>query len=162
ISTHGRGFYILDDISALRQYTPAMGASSDAVLLTPAPTIRGAGAAEIEYWLKRPAATVSIDIVDKAGTVVRTLSSTPVANAGGGGRGGRGGGGGGATLSLAPGINTATWDLRYPGATSFPGMILWGGGTGGPTAVPGTYTVRLTVDGKAQTAPLLVRAHPLH
>ena len=63
---------------------------------------------------------------------------------------------------MAPGINTVTWDLRYPSAASFPGMILWGGGTTGPAAVPGQYTVRLTVDGKTTTQPLIVRPHPLH
>jgi hypothetical protein len=41
-------------------------------------------------------------------------------------------------------------------------MILWGASTAGPTAVPGTYQVRLTVDGKAQTQPLVVKKHPLY
>src|SRR5690606_3994578 len=51
--------------------------------------------------------------------------------------------------------------LTYPGATTFPGMILWGASTNGPAAVPGTYQVRLTVDGQQQTQPLVVRRHPL-
>jgi hypothetical protein len=63
---------------------------------------------------------------------------------------------------MAAGINAVTWDLRYPGATTFPGMILWGASTGGPSAVPGTFTVRLTVDGQSQTQPLTVLRHPLH
>ena len=37
------------------------------------------------------------------------------------------------------GINHFQWDLRYPGAKSFTGMILWGGSTQGPVAVPGAY-----------------------
>ena len=37
------------------------------------------------------------------------------------------------------GLNTVTWDLRYPPATSFPGMILWGGGVQGPLARAGHY-----------------------
>jgi hypothetical protein len=40
-------------------------------------------------------------------------------------------------------------------------MILWGATTNGPTALPGTYSVRLTVDGKSQTQPLTVKKHPL-
>jgi len=40
-------------------------------------------------------------------------------------------------------------------------MILWGASTNGPAAVPGTYEVRLTVDGQQQTQPLVVRRHPL-
>ncbi len=40
-------------------------------------------------------------------------------------------------------------------------MILWGGGTTGPTAAPGTYQIRMTADGKTQTQPLRVRRNPL-
>jgi hypothetical protein len=41
-------------------------------------------------------------------------------------------------------------------------MILWGGGVGGPAAPPGTYTIRMTVDGQTQTQPLVVKRHPLY
>src|SRR5678815_218125 len=41
-------------------------------------------------------------------------------------------------------------------------MILWGGGVTGPLAAPGTYQVRMTVDGAAQTQPLVVKRHPLY
>ena len=41
-------------------------------------------------------------------------------------------------------------------------MVLWGATTNGPTALPGTYQVRLTVDGKSQTQPFTVRKHPMH
>jgi photosystem II stability/assembly factor-like uncharacterized protein len=43
------------------------------------------------------------------------------------------------------GLNRYAWNLRYPQAKEFEGMILWGGGTDGPRVPPGTYTVRLTV-----------------
>ena len=62
---------------------------------------------------------------------------------------------------MAAGLNRAAWNLDYPGAVTFPGMILWGATTSGPNALPGTYQVRLTVDGKSQTQPLVVRTHPL-
>jgi len=48
-----------------------------------------------------------------------------------------------------PGMNKFAWNMRYPDAERFDGMILWSGSMNGPTAVPGTYKVRLTVDGKA-------------
>jgi hypothetical protein len=64
-------------------------------------------------------------------------------------------------VSTTPGINNVTWDLRYPSASSFPGMILWGGNVTGPAAPPGTYQVRLTANGATQTQPLRVRRHPL-
>jgi hypothetical protein len=50
--------------------------------------------------------------------------------------------------------------LRYPNATTFPGMILWGGSTTGPVAAPGSYRVRLHVDDNTQTQPLAVRRNP--
>ncbi|MEO6237937.1 MAG: glycosyl hydrolase, partial [Vicinamibacterales bacterium] len=76
---------------------------------------------------------------------------------GGGGRGR----GGPPTAPMAAGLNRAAWSLDYPGAVTFPGMVLWGATTSGPMALPGTYQVRLTVDGKSQTQPLVVRKHPL-
>ena len=63
---------------------------------------------------------------------------------------------------MVAGLNRFTWDLRYAPATSFPGMVLWGGSVTGPAALPGTYQVRLTVDGKPLTQPLVVKRHPLH
>ena len=75
--------------------------------------------------------------------------------------GGGGRGGGAAVASMAPGLNRVTWNLSYPGPTTFPGMILWGATTAGPAALPGSYEVRLTVDGVAQTQPLRIRKHPL-
>ena len=175
IATHGRGFYILDDIAPIRQYMPAMSASPDVVLFKPADAIRSAGGATIPYWVKRPAQSITIDVLDSKGQVIRSFASTSTAGAGagggrgagapeggaGGGRGGGRGGGGFANVATTPGLNSVTWDLRYPAAVTFPGMILWGASTAGPTAAPGTYQVRMTVDGKSQTQPLVVKRNPL-
>jgi photosystem II stability/assembly factor-like uncharacterized protein len=158
ISTHGRGFYILDNVGPLRQSGAAM--TNDAVLFKPNNAIRSNTQATIQYILRKPAQTVTIDILDPKGTVARSFSSTATAPPAGGGRGGRGGGFN-APLSTTTGqINSTTWNLRYPDAASFPGMILWGGGTTGPMAAPGTYTVKLTVDGTTYTQPLVVERNP--
>ena len=69
-------------------------------------------------------------------------------------------GGGGPTPTMRIGTNRFVWDLRYPGFTAFPGMILWSAGNNGPVAVPGRYQVRLTVDGQAQTQPFEIRMDP--
>jgi hypothetical protein len=45
------------------------------------------------------------------------------------------------------GLNSFAWNLRHPDASTFDDIILWAGGTQGPVAVPGTYRVRMTVDG---------------
>jgi photosystem II stability/assembly factor-like uncharacterized protein len=168
IATHGRGFYILDDIQPLRAYAP--GITSAVTLFKPAAAIRSAGGASILYYLPQVAQSLTLEILDAKGAVIQTYTGAPPAAGrggapgaapGGGGRGGRGGGGA-AGPAMTAGLNRAAWDLRYPGATSFPGMILWGASTAGPIAAPGTYQVRLTVDGAAQTQPLVVQRHPLY
>jgi len=192
ISTHGRGFYILDHVEPLRQYTPAV-ASAGAYLFKPEAAIRSAGGATITYLLRQPAKSLTIDLLDTKGQVVRSFAGATAGSPGtgpgapaqgrgaaGGGRAGtpaepaagaaaavaQGGGGGrgrGGPVGapMTGGLNNVTWDLRYPSATSFPGMILWGGNVTGPAALPGTYQVRMTVDGTTFTQPLVVRKHPL-
>lgn len=165
ITTHGRGFYILDHLGPLREHDAAV---ADAHLFKPEAGIRSAGGARIAYLLKKPAQALKLEILDGKGQVIRTFtSSAPTAGGGrgGGGEGGEGGGGRGGFGQVNPpmtaGLHNVTWDLRYPSATSFPGMILWGGGVTGPAALPGNYQVRLTADGKTQTQPLVVKRHPL-
>jgi photosystem II stability/assembly factor-like uncharacterized protein len=60
-----------------------------------------------------------------------------------------------------PGLNRFAWDLSYPEAKSFPGLVLWGqGGLEGPTVVPGRYQVRLTVGKESATQPFEIKADP--
>ena len=87
-------------------------------------------------------------------------AETPADEQAAGGGGGRGRGGP-PTAPMAAGLNRASWNLDYPSAVTFPGMILWAASTNGPMALPGTYQARLTVDGKSQTQPLVIRKHPL-
>ncbi len=167
LGTHGRSFYVLDNIAALRQYTPAIASSPDPYLFRPATAIRSGTSASIQYWLKRPAQSIKVEVTDAAGRVAFSVTGPPSnaaqagGRAGGGfGRGGRGGFGGGP--STAAGFHTVSWNLDYPDATTFPGMILWGASTSGPAAVPGTYQVHLTVDGRTQTQPLTIIENPLY
>jgi photosystem II stability/assembly factor-like uncharacterized protein len=172
ISTMGRSFYILDNVGPLRHFSPDMVSATDVYLFRPNDAIRSAGGASIAYWVKQAAPDLKIEIVDAKGTIVRAFAPPPAvagspaaggagaAAAGGAGRGGRGGGA--VAPATAPGMNAVAWDLRYPSATSFPGMILWGGSVTGPVAPPGTYQVRLTANGRTQTQPLLVKRHPLY
>ncbi len=187
IATHGRGFYILDNIAPLRD-ARAITTSTDAHLFKPADAIRGTAGATLTYLLRKPAQNLRIDILDSQGQVVNSImGATPAergrrgAGAGapagtgqrgappadpaeeeeaGGGRGGRGRGGP-PTTSMAAGLNRTTWDLTYAGPTTFPGMVLWGATTSGPAAPPGNYQVKLTVDGQTFTQPLTVKRHPL-
>jgi photosystem II stability/assembly factor-like uncharacterized protein len=196
IATHGRSFYVLDDITPLRQLTPALS-TEDAHLFKPPAFERNVNQARIDYYLAKPSDKIQIDILDGKGQVVRTFTGTPAAAgrggragrggdaaaaapadefgggfppmegmpddaaAGGGGGGGRGGRGGGA---VAPpdksGLNRFTWDMRYPNAKSFNGMVFWGGSVQGPLAVPGTYQVRLIANGKTLTQQFEVEKDP--
>ncbi|HEX5215305.1 MAG TPA: hypothetical protein VFV98_07550 [Vicinamibacterales bacterium] len=171
LATHGRGFYILDDIFPLRQSSPAVTSTTDVFLFKPEEAMRSTNGAQIRYLVKGNVDAINVQIVDAKGTVVRTFGAAPPAEAGdpgraggagAGGGGGRGGRGGGAAFApTTPGMQTINWDLRYPPASSFPGMILWGGGVQGPAAAPGTYTVKLTANGRTQTQTFVVKRNHL-
>ena len=68
--------------------------------------------------------------------------------------------GGQPRLTTDVGLNRFAWDLRYADSTRFPGMILWAGDMRGPRVVPGTYQVRLTVDGKTTSESFEVKPEP--
>src|SRR6185436_12571148 len=60
--------------------------------------------------------------------------------------------------TTATGLNIFSWNLRYPGATTFDGMILWGANAkNGPKAPPGKYQVRFTAGNYTKTYPFEVR-----
>jgi hypothetical protein len=63
-------------------------------------------------------------------------------------------------VPMEVGLNRFVWDTRYAEAVRFPGMILWAGGVTGPKMVPGTYQVKLTVDGKPLTQNFELKADP--
>ena len=162
IATHGRGFWILDNIGPLRQATAAI-LTADAHLYTPPPATRSGMPVAFTYNLKTVPKRLELAILDSAGGVMRSFmpDTTPpgaaaAAPAGGGRRGGPA-----APLPKAVGFNRYTWDLRTPSIESFPGMILWGAGTNGPVVPPGKYTVRLVADGKTLEAPLVVKRNPM-
>jgi photosystem II stability/assembly factor-like uncharacterized protein len=183
VATHGRGFYILDNIGPLRE-ARAITTAADAYLFKPAAAIRGSAGVTLTYLLRKPAQNLRIDILDGTGQTVASIAgAAPGARGGAGrgrgiaqgaptesaaesedsaaGRGGRGGRGGPPTTSMAEGLNRTRWDLNYAGPVTFPGMVLWGATTSGPAAPPGTYQVRLTADGRSWTQPLIVKRHPL-
>ncbi|MEJ2184407.1 MAG: glycosyl hydrolase [Gemmatimonadota bacterium] len=157
--THGRSIWVLDDIDPLRQITPRVAASA-AHLFTPRPAYRGVENGVIQYWLAHDADSVTVSILDGNGAVVRRFVGTPADTTQSGEAQGYG--------RRAPrpptvhtGLNRFEWDLRYPGATTFEGMITWSARPqSGPKAPPGRYTVRMTANGVTETQPLEVRMDP--
>ncbi|HET6724887.1 MAG TPA: glycosyl hydrolase [Gammaproteobacteria bacterium] len=165
VATHGRGFWVLDDISPLEQITPAL-ASAATCLFAPAPALRlhethriqahppAAGdnpphGAIIDYYLaSAPDAPITLTIHDASGRLVRRFSSVirldrdvP-------------------SLPAGAGMHRFVWNLRYALPEPIPGAIYDMGPPIAPLALPGIYTVTLTVDGQSWTQPLTIGMDP--
>jgi photosystem II stability/assembly factor-like uncharacterized protein len=162
IGSHGRGFWVLDNITPLRQASAEIVAK-DGHLFTPPVAVRSGPGVTLSWMLKTAPVSAKLEILDSAGAVLRTFqtdttrpdSTRAAAGGGGGGRFG-----GQTFLPKAGGLQRISWDLRGEGIATFPGMILWGAGTSGPAVPPGRYTARLTADGLTLSAPVVVRRNP--
>jgi hypothetical protein len=162
IGTHGRSMWVMDGIGVLRQITPEKARAALAVL-TPRGALRrvpGRGAT-IEYLLREAADRVTVEILDTSGNVIRTATGSadedkrPVAEANFSGPAGA------RPPSRKAGLNRFVWDLRYPGAEGFDGMILWSARPDlGPLAPPGLYRARVTAAGATETVEIRVDLDP--
>jgi len=159
LGSHGRGFWILDDIRPIRQYAPSLK-EKPAVLFEPGDAIRGVSDAIIQYYLKEALDTITIEILDAKDRVVDTFTGSqpgykedpdlPWWQRRGSSK-----------PTTAKGLNTFTWDLRYPGATTFEGMIIWSARPQrGPKAPPGDYKIRLKAGGAEQVHPFAIHMDP--
>jgi photosystem II stability/assembly factor-like uncharacterized protein len=180
ISTQGRGFWVMDNLSVLHQL-PKNGNLVEAKLFQPRTAVRipsggfgGRGGegpsyplngAEIDYFLAKDATDpVTLSVMDAGGKVVRTFTSVAEPTA----RGRRGDDDGGeeegyfravypTQLETKAGMHRFTWDLRYFGPWMNESRPL---GPNGPVAAPGTYTVQLTVGAFTARQPLDVMEDP--
>ena len=168
LSTMGRGFWILDDLTPVQQYTDAM-AARPAVLHTPRPAMRWrhqgspassstpeypSAGATIDYWFgARPTSAPVLEIRSATGTLIRTFTT-----AGAGARttteqamrAPRGRNIAATAITDSLGANRFTWDLMHAATPGGPG----------PMVAPGRYTVRLIVGRDTLSKPLLVQADP--
>jgi photosystem II stability/assembly factor-like uncharacterized protein len=157
LGTHGRGFWILDDINPLRQLTPEL-MKQNVILFQPSDAIRGVYDAAFQYYLKDKVDTVKIEILDGNGNLVRKFIGTkpeekPVA--------GDFWGGGDSKPTAAAGLNTFRWNGRYEGAIIFDGIIIWGARPqNGPEAPIGKYQVRFKAGSYSQTYSFNVKMNP--
>ncbi|MEP6884181.1 MAG: glycosyl hydrolase [Gammaproteobacteria bacterium] len=172
-ATHGRGFYILDDVTALRQ---AQAQSDTLVLYAPQKALRlyypedvntrgpvgknpPAGAI-IDYVLPAsPSGELTLDILDANGNVLRHMSSTKsdkeiqppewpdrIVSSG--------------LIPAKAGMNRLVWDLRMDDPVQIPGAFYEDQPPRGPIVAPGDYRLRLTLNAETRTQPLTVIADP--
>jgi photosystem II stability/assembly factor-like uncharacterized protein len=189
VGTYGRGIFVLDDYAVLRQLSDAI-ASEDAHLFKPDSAVRvrrNVGAdtpfpaevphalnppdgAVIYYWLgSRPGARVTLDVLDSTGAAVRHYSSDPIPPV--------------PEAARPPhpnfwvkveqplptdaGMHRVNWDLRYDAPPAFRHTFEINANPGqtpaspeGAIVPPGTYTVRLTANGKAHDQKVTVTSDP--
>lgn len=154
IGTHARGFFVLDDVTPLRELAAAR--QQTIALFTPKPATRytpasdtsslGGGVfvapnkaygAQLSYFLARPpenAGSVEITILDPQGKAIRTLAA-----------------------GRRAGVNRTVWDLRAAGCAPPQGA---GAGVRGARVLPGRYVARLTALGQTVERAVVVRADP--
>jgi photosystem II stability/assembly factor-like uncharacterized protein len=200
-ATHGRSFWVLDNLAPLRDLAAGHDFKGAAAhLFPPAPSYRygdagGDGDGDgprpqgigqnppagvvIDYYLKEvppadQAKDVKLEILTGDGKVIRTFEGKPAAK----------------TrekkdqadakdkakekdepaaddeekkqpkIPTEAGLNRFAWDMTWPGASKFPGMVLWTGDPVEPVAVPGKYQARLTAGGQTFTEPFEIRKDP--
>ena len=157
IATHGRGIWIIDDITPLRALTPAVLASNVAFMKS-RPTVQHIGAsggwisgdaafvgqnppddAVITYYMQKRHifGDMKLEVLDSAGAVVTTLPT-----------------------AKRRGLNRVTWSMRLKPPTVAAAASSAGGATIGPRMLPGRYTVRMTKDKDVYTMPLVVTTDP--
>ncbi|MGQ0763725.1 MAG: WD40/YVTN/BNR-like repeat-containing protein [Acidobacteriota bacterium] len=189
-ATQGRSFWIFDDLTMLHQLMDAGGfrAASESKLFKPRDAYRmpGGGGGPLPatatigknpapgvvvyYSLNaKPTTDLVLEFLDTNSKSINrfttrlprpTAEGQPAAAQPPGEEGGFGGGGAPARATTDVGLNRFVWDMRYPEAVRFPGMILWAGQTQGPRIVPGNYQVKLTVDGQTLTETFTVKGDP--
>ncbi len=154
LGTHGRGFWILDDIAPLRQYSPELK-SAEVLFFQPADPIRKVYNAEFQYYLKTPADSLSIEVLDAAGKVIQTFAAKRTDKPMSPERGRP------SPPSLNAGLNKFSWNLRYPGSTVFDGMIIWSARPqNGPVAPVGAYKVRFRCGAYTKECDFNIRMNP--
>ncbi len=162
-ATQGRSFWLIDDLTPLHQLEEAKGKAHH--LFQPMESYRMGGGngresktagtnhpggVIVNYFVQDTAKTdtIVLSFHEADGDLIRSFSTYPDKKAKEG------------TLKVVPGFNTMNWDMKYNGAKTFDGMILWWATTSGPTAIPGSYKVKMSVNGVEQMQDFSIIADP--
>ena len=172
VATHGRSFWILDDLTPVQesahiggkpylfpprpgtlwaQWSPIETGDGGSLPSNFAVGANPKGPALITFWQTLPAhARPAIDVIDANGRIVRHLSGSYLTDDGKK-----------YWVSNAPGYNRLAWDGMEDGPVRWTGTTLQNAGPlTGAEALPGTYTIRLTVDGRSQDRAFVLQADP--
>ncbi|HEV7551824.1 MAG TPA: glycosyl hydrolase, partial [Candidatus Angelobacter sp.] len=174
-ATHGRAFWVLDDITPLRQLD-TVSSTAEMVLFKPQTALRLHLPTDIErrgpvgdnpppgaiisyYFRTAPKGEVKLEVIDSTGRVVRKLSSKEkkgdeqppewpdqVKEV--------------TTIPASAGMNRYAWNLRWEPPVKIPGAFYSGIGPQGPLAQPGQYTIKLTAGNQTQSQPLEIVMDP--
>lgn len=158
-ATQGRAFWIIDDLTVLHQAEPEIK-DKDLHLFKPMDSYRmdgssresatagtnRAGGVLVYYYLnEKPDSEFMIEFLDPNDNVIRKFSTAGIE---------------GDTLKVDAGSNMFNWDLAVEDAEGFDGLIMWSGNLRGPKVPPGTYSVRMTLDGESQEEEFKILADP--
>jgi photosystem II stability/assembly factor-like uncharacterized protein len=162
-ATQGRSLWLIDDLTPLRTLKPEL-AGTKFSLFKPRNTykVEGGtfgnpklvgrnlpGGVMVQYHLRAApdsATTVALEFLDKNQKLIKRYASNAKDRAD--------------QLEAKAGGNRFYWNMRYPEAEKFDGLILWGGGLQGPLAVPGTYFVKLKVGTDSAMHPFEIVKDP--
>ena len=162
-ATQGRAFWIIDDLTPLHQLNEQV-ANSDYYLFKPMPSYRLQGGGRgrpsktagenhpggvmVHFYLKKAtdSSDVKLEFLENDGTLIRTYSTAAKKK--------------NEQLKVKEGFNRFVWNMRYPDAESFDGLIMWWASVTGPLAKPGSYKVRLTVEGQSMEMPFEILPDP--
>ncbi|MBG10671.1 MAG: glycosyl hydrolase [Gammaproteobacteria bacterium] len=182
VATQGRSFWLLDDLTPLHQLKPSW--EEDVIqVFKPRPTYRMSGSAIpnpgnaghnlpngviVQYYMdeglpdteinstgkgadaignNNQQATLSLEFLTAGGESIRTFSTDAEEDAD-------------KITGTKAGFNRFVWDMRYPDAEGFDGLIMWAGNLTGPKVVPGTYQLRIRHANYNETRTFEILADP--
>ena len=164
-ATQGRSFWMLDDLSVFQQLDNSLGNAAHIFKPLPAYRIGGGtwgntkfngenhpGGVLMHFYLKEKPEkedTVTLSFYEKSGELIKKFSNHPEKD-----------NKEGELSDLKEGLNQFAWDMRYQGAKSFDGMILWWASLNGPKALPGKYMAKLNAGGNESETEFEILADP--
>ncbi len=161
-STQGRSLWIIDDLGPIHQLDSKL-ANKKFHLFDPAESFRidgfqsknpknagknHPGGVSLYYYLKEKTDSTKVELsfYDSRDSLIKSFATNGKDEIG--------------KLEVDAGSNLFNWNLRYPGAKRFDGMILWWASMAGPKAMPGDYKAVMKVDGEEQAVDIKLLKDP--